>query len=88
MMNNDIISTLEEVEQERDWYKMRVDIQEPRRKADLLRDLEYARNNYVVKRSILPVRVMLGMYGLIVSIFVGLYRWLVHISDELVHFNI
>lgn len=79
---------LTRVKEERDWYKMKVEMQEPRRKADFARGIENARNNYVVRRPYLPVRMMLGSYGLLVSIVVGFFKGVENISNTLVHYKL
>lgn len=76
---------LTKVKQERDMYKMKVEIREPRRKADFMRDLEYANANYVVRRPMLPTRIVLGSYGLLISMVVGFFKGVEHISDVLVN---
>lgn len=78
---------LKEAKRERDWYKMQIDIQRPRRKATLRRNLMYARTHYVVRRSILPVRIILGTYGLLISILVGFFKGVEHISKELTDYT-
>lgn len=78
---------LEEAKRERDWYKMQVDIQKPRRKATLRRDLKHARTHYVVRRPMLPARIVLGIYGLLISMFVGFFKGIEHISKELTNYT-
>jgi len=81
-----IYAEFEEDKRDREWYKMKVGdtLQAPRRKADLIRNLEYANENYVVDRPILPARIMLGMYGLIISMCVGFCKGINHIANALV----
>ena len=81
-----IYTEFEEDKRDREWYKMKVGdtLQAPRRKADLIRNLEYANNNYVVHRSILPARIILSVYGLIISACVGFCKGVNHIANALV----
>lgn len=79
---------LTKVKEERDWYKMKVEMQEPRRKADFARGIENARSNYVVRRPPLPARIVLGSYGLLVSIVVGFFKGVENISNTLVHYKL
>ena len=71
------------VKAERDIYKMKVELHEPKRKADLLEAREYARTHYVVERPSLPMRIFLGGYGLLISAAIGLFEGMVEFANVL-----
>lgn len=73
------------IKAERDIYKMKVEMHEPKQKADLMRAMEYARENYVVAQPSTLERVFLGVYGLIISATVGLFNGIVNAVNELIY---
>ena len=74
---------MKNVKAERDIYKMKVELHEPKRKADLLEAREYARTHYVVERPSLPMRIFLGGYGLLISAAIGLFEGMVEFANVL-----
>ena len=76
---------MENIMAERDIYKMRVEMHEPKKKADLIRAMEYARENYTVVQPSTLERIVLGGYGLIISATVGLFNGIVNAVNELIY---
>lgn len=74
---------MKNVKAERDIYKMKVEIREPKRKADLLEAMEYARIHYVVEPPSLPMKIFLGGYGLLISAAIGLFEGMVEFANVL-----
>lgn len=75
---------MKNIKAERDVYKMKVEMHEPKKKADLLRASKYARTHYVVKCPSRFEKIILGGYGLIISIIVGLFEGMVEFANELI----
>lgn len=76
---------MENIMAERDIYKMRVEMHEPKKRAELARAIEYARENYAVAQPSTLERVFLGVYGLIISATVGLFNGIVNAVNELIY---
>ena len=76
---------MKNIKAERDIYKMRVEMREPKRKADLARAIESARETYAVKEPSTFERVVLGGYGLIISATVGLFKGMVNAVNDLIY---
>lgn len=76
---------IENIKAERDIYKMRVEMHEPKKRAELARAIEYARENYAVTQPSTLERVVLGGYGLIISATVGLFNGIVNAVNELIY---
>ena len=76
---------MENIKAELDIYKMRVEMHEPKKRAELARAIEYARENYAVAQPSTLERVVLGGYGLIISATVGLFNGIVNAVNELIY---
>lgn len=76
---------LKNIKAERDIYKMKVEMHEPKKKADLMRAMEYARENYTVAQPSAFERVMFGGYGLVISAVVGLFNGIANGVNELIY---
>lgn len=76
---------LKNIKAERDIYKMKVEMHEPKKKADLMRAMEYARENYTVAQPSIFKRIVFGGYGLIISATVGLFHGIVNAMNELIY---
>ena len=89
-MVNALVPVFESVEMknikaERDIYKMKVEMHEPKKKAELARAIEYARENYTVAQPSTLERIVLGGYGLVISAVVGLFNGIVNAVNELIY---
>jgi hypothetical protein len=73
------------IKAERDIYKMRVEMHEPKKKAELARAIESARENYAVREPSTFERIVLGGYGLVISATVGLFNGIVNAVNELIY---
>lgn len=76
---------MKNIKAERDIYKMKVEMHKPKMKADLMRAIEFARENYAVREPSTFERVVLGGYGLIISATVGLFNGIVNAVNELIY---
>ena len=76
---------MKNIKAERDIYKMKVEMHEPKKKADLMRAMEYARENYAVAQPSTFERIVLGGYGLIISVTVGLFKGMVNAVNDLIY---
>ena len=76
---------MKNIKAERDIYKMRVEMHEPKKRAELARAIEYARENYTVSQPSTLERIVLGGYGLIISVTVGLFNGIVNAVNELIY---
>lgn len=73
------------IKAERDIYKMKVEMHEPKKRAELARAIESARENYAVREPSTFERIVLGGYGLIISATVGLFNGIVNAVNELIY---
>ena len=76
---------MKNIKAERDIYKMKVEMHEPKKKADLIRAMENARENYTVAQPSTLERIVLGGYGLIISATVGLFKGMVNAVNDLIY---
>ena len=76
---------MKNIKAERDIYKMRVEMREPKRKAELAKAIESARENYAIREPSTFERVVLGGYGLFVYATVGLFNGIVNAVNELIY---
>lgn len=76
---------LKNIKAERDIYKMKVEMHEPKKKADLMRAMENARENYIVAQPSIFERILLGGYGLVISAIVGLFNGIANEVNELIY---
>ena len=76
---------MKNIKAERDIYKMRVEMHEPKKRAELARAIESARENYAVREPSTFERIVLGGYGLIISATVGLFNGIVNAVNELIY---
>lgn len=76
---------LKNIKAERDIYKMKVEMHEPKKKADLMRAMENARENYTVAQPSTLERIVLGGYGLVISAIVGLFNGIANEVNELIY---
>ena len=77
-------SAYKKIEEERDKYKMMVDLYRSRRKVEFARDTRNARQYYKVERPRLPARIILGGYGLVICGVSAFFNGLVDISSGIV----
>lgn len=76
---------MENIKAERDIYKMKVEMYEPKKRADLIRAMENARENYAVSQPSTLERIVLGGYGLVISAIVGLFNGIANEVNELIY---
>lgn len=76
---------MENIMAERDIYKMRVEMHEPKKRAELVRAIEYARENYTVAQPSTLEKIVFGVYGLVISATVGLFNGIVNAVNELIY---
>lgn len=76
---------MKNIKAERDIYKMRVEMHEPKKRAELARAMESARENYAVREPSTFERIVLGGYGLIISATVGLFNGMVNAVNDLIY---
>ena len=76
---------MKNIKAERGIYKMKVEMHEPKKKADLIRAMENARENYTVAQPSTLERIVLGGYGLIISATIGLFKGMVNAVNDLIY---